>query len=140
VTRIRNISDGWQTDVSARGDNFKYRELSGDRLGARVEELGPGETSSEHHYHTTEEEHVLVLEGSATLVLGEEHHSLSVGDHIWFPAGEEVAHHIINNTDSIFKFFVFGERRVDDVVFYPMQQVMIVKSLGNKRLTYRDTK
>ena len=103
-------------------------DLSGVQLGARIEELGPGATSSYHHYHTAEEEHVLVLSGVATLRLGDEALELVEGDHIWFPAGEEVAHHLKNTSTELLKYLVFGERKRDDVVFYPKGSVMLVKS------------
>jgi len=138
MPKISNINSDWQEEESARGGTWKYRDLSGDRLGVRIEELSPGDTSSEHHFHTTEEEHVIVLEGSATLVLGADHHELDVDDHIWFQAGNEIAHHIKNNTKKSFKFLVFGERNPEDIVVYPEHQVMMVKSLGFKQFTYRN--
>jgi len=137
MSKISNINEGWKEDEPTRGGTWKYRDLSGERLGVRIEELAPGGTSSEHHFHTAEEEHVIALEGSATLVLGTEHHTLDVGDHVWFPAGEETAHHIENNSHNPFKFLVFGERNSQDVVVYPQHQVMMVKSLGFKQFTYR---
>ena len=138
MSRISSINKEWKEEESIRGGTWKYRDLSGDRLGVRIEELAPGGTSSEHHFHTTEEEHVIVLEGTATLVLGTEHHKLDAGDHTWFLAGEDTAHHIKNTSDKPFKFLVFGERNSQDVVVYPRHQVMMVKSLGFKQFTYRD--
>ena len=132
--RIKNIE---QIDFERQGD-WHYKDLSGERLGVRIEETPPGSSSSIHHYHTLEEEHVIVLEGSATLVLGSDEYTLTKGDHIWFPAGEEVAHHIENRTDEPFRFLVFGERITGDVVVYPNDDVMLVKApAGMRRYRYR---
>lgn len=127
----------WEERTNPRGETWRFIDLSGKRLGVRVEEMQPGETSSVHHFHTLEEEHVLVLEGSATLILGADRHALKAGDHVWFEAGKEEAHHIENTSSQPFKFLVFGERNPQDVVVYPEQQVMLIKSLGWKQFTYR---
>ena len=124
-------------EVLPRGERWRYVDLSGEHLGVRIEAMAPGESSSEHHYHSMEEEHVLIMEGAATLVLGEAETALKPGDHVWFPAGREVPHHIENRSDADVKYLVFGERCAGDVVFYPKHQVMTVKGLGWKRLTYR---
>ncbi len=137
MTRIRNISEGWKSEETQREGLWKYRDLSGDHLGVRIEEIEPGATTSVHHYHTTEEEHVLLMEGELTLVLGDEDSKLKQGDHVWFPAGEQEAHHFRNDADQSAKVLVFGERRQDDVVVYPEKQVMLVKALGRKFVTYR---
>lgn len=46
-------------------------------------------------------------------------HSGPYATDLWFAAGEAVAHHIENTSDAPLKFLVFGERKRDDVVFYP---------------------
>ena len=137
MARVRKLDEDWQAQKNPRGETWRFRDLSGDHLGVRVEELAPGETSSEHHYHSSEEEHVLVLAGRATLQLGDEQIELVEGDHVWFRAGEAVAHHIINSSDELFRFLVFGERKPDDIVMYPEHQVMLVKSMNNAQYTYR---
>jgi len=133
--RITNIhtADFQRGESERDSQTWRYLDLSGEHLGVRIEETPPGGTTSYHHYHTTEEEHVLVLSGSATLCLGEERIPLNEGDHVWFPAGETVAHHIKNTATVPFRYLVFGERNADDVVFYPKGGVMVVKSAGTAR-------
>ena len=136
-TNIHNSS--FEEGESQSGEeSWRFLDLSGDHLGVRIEITPPGSTTSHHHYHTAEEEHVLVIAGTATLHLDDDTVELVEGDHIWFPAGEEVAHHIENTSDNPFRFLVFGERKMDDVVFYPKGQVLLVKSSsGNRQFTYR---
>lgn len=123
------------------GATGRQLTMNGEHLGVRIEEMDAGATSSYHHYHTAEEEHVLVLKGTATLHLGDGQIDLSEGDHIWFPAGEDVPHHIENTSRDPFKFLVFGERKPDDVVFYPDSSVVLVKSVKGVQLyNYDDHK
>ena len=140
--RLTNIhTAAYEEGESSRIEEATWRflDLSGKHLGVRIEETPVGGTTSHHHYHTAEEEHVLVLDGTATLHLGDEDVELTTGDHIWFPAGEAVAHHIENTSDGPFKFLVFGERKQDDVVFYPKDSVVLVKSsAGVQTYTYEE--
>src|SRR5262245_24879721 len=137
--RITNINTAkYQEGEAQRGEaTWRFLDLSGEHLGVRIEETPPGGTTSYHHYHMQEEEHVLVLAGTATLYLGDSKIALEEADHVWFPAGEEVAHHIENTSSKPFRFLVFGERRTDDVVFYPDGPVMLVKSArGSQQYKY----
>ena len=143
--RITNINTATYDEAEARRGEpaWRFLDLSGEHLGVRIEETPPTGTSSYHHYHLQEEEHVLVLAGTATLHLGDDAIALNEGDHVWFPAGEDVAHHIENSSSEPFRFLVFGERKTDDVVFYPDAPVMMVKTSQGKQLyTYekRDVK
>ena len=138
LTNIHTVQ--WKPETNARGQPWSSLDLSGEHLGVHLEALPPGDRSSTHHYHTLEEEHVLILEGAATLVLGSEEISVSAGDHFWFPAGKEEAHHLENRSNANVKFLVFGERCAGDVVVYPGNKVMLVKALGWKQFTFDERK
>jgi uncharacterized cupin superfamily protein len=133
---IHTQTTKWSTGNSA-DLTYRYKNLDGQHIGARIEELAIGGTSSYHHYHTSEEEHVFILSGQATLFWGDSKIPVSQGDHIWFQAGEEIAHHLINQSDELCTYLVYGERKKDDVVVYPDAQVMMIKSLGRRQFTYR---
>jgi uncharacterized cupin superfamily protein len=139
--RVTNIHDAsLEERKSPRGESdWRCLDLSGDHLGVRIEELPPGSTSSYHHYHTAEEEHVLVIEGIATLHLGHEAVAIRKGDHVLFPAGAEVAHHIENSSPDTVTYLVFGERKQDDVVMYPQNSIALVKSSqGHRWYTFEE--
>lgn len=133
---VRTESIDWIAEKH-RDLECRYKDLSGKHIGARIEELSPGSTSSYHHYHTSEEEHVFILTGEAVLFFGDSEYSVAVGDHIWFQAGDEIAHHFENRSESPCTYLVYGERKSNDVVMYPDAQVMLVKALDRKQFTYR---
>lgn len=138
---IRNIDrDEWVESTDTRGASWRYKDFSGEHLGVRVEEISPSGSSSYNHFHTLEEEHVVILSGEAILTVGTEEFILNQGDHICFSAGKEEGHHIENRTDDVCKYLVFGERNKQDVVVYPKLGVMMVKALDNKQFTYRSLK
>lgn len=133
--RVTNIDEAdLEVKKSARGEaDWRCLDLSGEHLGVRVEELQAGSNSSYHHYHTSEEEHVLVLKGVATLHYGDKTVQIKKGDHVFFEAGEEIAHHIENTSDEPLTYLVFGERKQDDVVIYPESSIALVKSSRGHR-------
>jgi len=55
-----------------------------------------------------EEEHVLVLEGSMTLRLGDKRYPLAAGHYACFPAGQKVGHALINETGAPCRYLVLG--------------------------------
>ena len=133
--RVTNIKEAnLEVRKSPRGEaDWRCLDISGEHLGVRIEELPPGGNSSYHHYHTAEEEHVLVLEGTATLHYGKNAIPLKKGDHVSFIAGEEIAHHIENSSTEALTYLVFGERKQDDVVIYPENSIALLKSSQGHR-------
>lgn len=135
---VTNVNEAeFQELTTPRGESLRQIDLSGRHLGVRIEDLPPGGTSSYHHYHTLEEEHVLVLSGTATLHLGSAQHGLREGDHVCFLAGDPTPHHIENSGSGRLRFLVFGERNPGDTVVYPNGPVMLVKALGNALFHYQ---
>ena len=123
------------------GQTWRHVTLDAERLGVRVEELAPGEASSVHHWHTAEEEHLLVLAGVGTLLTGTGDDlavtEVVAGDHVCFRAGVQVPHHLENRSDAALRYLVFGERNPHDVVVYPEHQVMLTKGWDMRTHSYR---
>jgi len=62
------------------------------------------------HSHNIEES-VLVVEGIAIAVIGEERYELRAGDATWIPAG--IPHHFIQQGEGVLRiYWVYGGRRV----------------------------
>ncbi len=129
----RSNAMDWEELRGPGGLSWHVKDLSGERIGARFEQLAPGAQSSFHHYHTVEEEHVLMVDGAVTLVSDDGEHTLTAGDHVWFPAGRTIAHHLENRGAAPCSYLVFGERTDNDVVVYPEHDVMLLKSLGRRQ-------
>lgn len=89
------------------------------KIGFGIVELSPGCNTLPGHYHTKEEEHLYVLEGTGTLHLGNETYHLIKGSYVNFPAGQEVTHYLSNESDEPLIYIMVGERLEDDEVVYP---------------------
>jgi uncharacterized cupin superfamily protein len=116
------------------GSRFKHLTIAamGEQyhVGVQIEELAPGAQSSPAHYHMLEEEQVLVLEGKVTLRLGTDRYEMKAGDHVCFPAGQTAGHCLINESDSVCRFLVIGEKNPNEVCVYTDSQKVMVRSLG----------
>jgi uncharacterized cupin superfamily protein len=126
----------------------RFRVLSDTRKGTRrigiaYEELPPGKQSCPFHYHMLEEEHIIAMEGEATLRLGAERYPIKAGDYVAFPAGERTGHCLVNESDRPFRFIMIGDNQRNEVCVYPDSSKVLVRALGvilrdKERLDYWD--
>lgn len=111
-------------EAFSHGERFgmRYRQLGEfggcSHVGVCMEELAPGKQTCPAHYHMLEEEHLLVLEGKATLRLGAYTFALSAGSYVCFPAGQKAGHTLVNNSDAPCRYLIIGERNPNDVIVY----------------------
>lgn len=119
----------------SKGTRFgsRMRDLSragGEaRVGVILEELDPGKQSVPLHYHMLEEEHLYVLDGAVTLLLGDERIPMRAGDFVTFPAGQKVGHALVNEGDRPCRYLMIGEDRPDEVVVYPQSGKVGIRAL-----------
>lgn len=82
--------------------------------------LAPGVWSSQRHWHSAEDEFVMVLEGEVVLVTDAGEEVLRAGDCAGFKAGDRDGHHLQNRSDRDAVVLEIGGRRPgDDSVDYP---------------------
>jgi uncharacterized cupin superfamily protein len=130
----------WEEWAEVPRFGVRYRHLGraalGEdyRVGVAIEELAPGKQSSPAHYHMLEEEHVFILAGELTLCLGAETYRMKTGDYVCFPAGQKVAHCLVNEGDVVCRYVIVGERNPSDVVVYPYTNKVLVRALGRRAI------
>lgn len=102
-------------DAAVRGR--LYRRLAPvaglTAMGASHVVLEPGAWSSQRHWHDDEDELVVMISGTATLIEGTEGEEptrtpLRPGDICAWAAGEGVAHHIVNDSGQPCCFVAIG--------------------------------
>jgi uncharacterized cupin superfamily protein len=95
------------------------RQAGSERLGLSLWELPPGEAAYPYHFHYTEEELVLVIEGAPRLRTPEGWRELSNGEVVAFPRGERGGHQLVNHTADTVRFLSFSTSGEPDIVIYP---------------------
>ena len=119
---------------------IKYQVLSefagASQITVCMEILPPGKQANQAHYHMLEEEHLLVLEGSMSVRLGEKSYPVQAGHYVCFVAGNKVPHSIYNHTDQPCRYLILGNTQKGDVMVYPETDRVHVKLTGE---SYRKT-
>jgi uncharacterized cupin superfamily protein len=109
--------------VNTRDDGVTTLHLSDagglTQFGCYVETLPPGATSSERHWHSSEDEALYLLSGTATVVDDDGTHLLSPGDAALWRRGEANAHHVQNHSDAPCTYVIAGARVQGDICTYP---------------------
>ena len=107
-----------------RPEGFRSRrqrigyELGSELVGISQFELPPGETAYPYHFHYSDEEIVIVLEGRPTLRMPEGLCTLEPGEAVRFPLGAEGAHQLRNDTAERVRFLSISSSGRPDIVHY----------------------
>jgi uncharacterized cupin superfamily protein len=106
-------------------------------FGVNLSRLDPGAVSSLRHWHTGEDEFLLVLEGTPTLVTDDGERVLGPGLAAGFPAHTENGHRLENRSDGPVIYVEVGTRSSRDVVTYPDADLELIKDDVAKQRTFR---
>ncbi|WP_420426814.1 cupin domain-containing protein [Algiphilus sp.] len=118
---------------NARRINKSLGDLTGLKgFGFHLIEIEPGHESTEFHKHYHEDECVYILEGTAEAFIGDQKFSVKAGDFLGYRAGGD-AHTLYNNSSSILRCIVVGQRLDHDVGDYPKLNKRIYR---NKELAW----
>jgi uncharacterized cupin superfamily protein len=98
--------------------------------------LPPGAWSSQRHWHSTEDEFVMVMAGEVVLVTDAGEEALRAGDCVAFPAGDADGHHLINRSRADAVVLEVGTRRPDDRTVY--SDIDMVAEPGEQGFRHRN--
>ena len=109
----------WQTngDVTLRQSQAVAPGLTA--FGANRTVLPPGAASSLRHYHTSDDELVIVLSGELVMLTNAGETAMRAGDIASFPKGVADAHCFVNRSNEAAVLIAIGDNRDEDTCFYP---------------------
>jgi uncharacterized cupin superfamily protein len=123
VQRFNLFSEDWEVESDRAG--FRSRRTSvrprigGERIGASLYELDPGEAMFPYHLHHANEEWLVVLGGRPTLRTPEGERELGAGDTVCFPRGADGAHQVVNRSDAPARVLMLSTLIKPEVAEYP---------------------
>lgn len=89
------------------------------RFGVNRLHLQPGAWSGQRHWHSHDEEFVMVLSGEVVMVTDEGEEVMRAGDCAGFAAGDTNGHHLINRSEAEAVVLEIGtDHPADDVCTY----------------------
>jgi uncharacterized cupin superfamily protein len=112
-------------DESSEQPGFSWRraplarQAGGERLGASLFALPPGQAAYPLHYHLGNEELLIVIAGTPSLRTLDGERTLEPGEVVSFPRGEAGAHQIVNRSDAEARVLLFSEMNAPEVVVRP---------------------
>jgi uncharacterized cupin superfamily protein len=102
----------------------------GSQVGVGIDILKPRQFSNRFHFHLREEEHIFILKGSATLILGSRRYVMKERDYCCFPAGQRAGHHLLNHTQQNCVFMTIGDNKPDDIACFPNTGKARIRATG----------
>ena len=109
----------FKSGVAARRKQRLGDALGLKNFGVNLTTIPPGAASALRHWHSHEDEFVYVLSGELVLVTNEGEQRLGPGMCAGFPAGKADGHCLVNRTDRDAVYLEVGDRRSEDAVTYP---------------------
>jgi len=98
--------------------------------------LPPGGWSSQRHWHTHEDEFVVVLEGELVLIEDDGRTLLRAGECAAFPKGSGNGHHLVNESASTAVYLEVGSRQPLDVAI--CSDVDLMSANADGRFVHKD--
>ncbi|MCK4359328.1 MAG: cupin domain-containing protein [Candidatus Cloacimonetes bacterium] len=130
IYNLDDIPDNFIDDPNFRSDlKTKYLgALAGsEKLYVNIDFVKPGAKSVKYHSHSLQEEFFLILEGKGEVRINNKEFIVKKGDFFAKPAGKEIAHQFINNSNEILKILDCGVNDKNDIITYSDENVIYVK-------------
>lgn len=112
-------------DSESDRDGFAHRrarigwQAGSERLGASLYEVEPGQATFPYHWHSANEEMLIVLAGRPSVRGPGGWRELSEGEVVGFRVGSEGAHQIANWSEEPVRFLVVSEMNAPELSGYP---------------------
>lgn len=137
---LDELDDYEASDDGPFGEKYSVvsDKIGAQKLGYSVTIVPPGKKVCPFHNHRINEEMFLILEGTGTLRFGEQEYPLKPHDIIACPpGGPEVAHQIINTSDSDIKYLCLSTNEPYDICEYPDSNKMMAMVGGQGERKFR---
>lgn len=95
------------------------RRLGGELLGGSIYVLAPGQKSFPYHFHHSNEEMLIVLEGDVVVRTPEGEQAAGPGDSLIFVRGPAGAHQVINRSEHQARILMMSTMIEPEIAEYP---------------------
>jgi len=121
----------------------RRKQRLGDALGLKnfgvnLTTLPPGAVSALRHWHSHEDEFIYVVSGELMLLTNAGEQRLIPGTCAGFPAGKADGHCLVNRTDRDAVYLEVGDRKPDDAVTYPDDDIAGRATPQGRRFSKKD--
>jgi len=128
----------FRSRVSGRRKQRLGNALGLKNFGVNLTTIPPGAVSALRHWHTHEDEFIYVLSGELVLITDGSEQVLGPGMAAGFPAGRADGHCLVNRTGGDAVYLEVGDRRPEDAVTYPDDDIAGRATPQGRRFTRKD--
>ncbi len=125
--QINLHSDEWSSENDRPGFRWRRMRIAGERLGASLYELPPGERTWPYHYEIGNEELLVVVAGRPTLQAPDGERELEPGDCVLFAQGPEGAHQVINRSAEPARVLIVSNFALPRAAFRPESGKVMIR-------------
>lgn len=133
-----NYPEPFKSRVSTRRKQKLGDALGLKSFGVNLTTIPPGGRSALRHWHSREDEFIYIVSGELTLVTGDGEQRLGPGTCAGFPAGRPDGHCLVNRTSRDAVYLEVGDRKPDDAVTYPDDDIAGQATPQGRRFTRKD--
>ncbi len=124
--------------VAARRKQRLGDALGLKHFGVNLTTIPPGAASALRHWHSHEDEFIYIVSGELVLVTNNGEQPLTAGMCAGFPAGKPDGHCLVNRTRTDAVYLEVGDRRPEDAVTYPDDDIAGQATPQGRRFTRKD--
>ena len=121
----------------------RRKQRLGDALGLKhfgvnLTTIPPGGASALRHWHSHEDEFIYIVSGELVLMTNDGEQALTAGMCAGFPAGKPDGHCLVNRTGKDAVYLEVGDRRPEDAVTYPDDDIAGQATPQGRRFSRKD--
>jgi len=131
INAIVPFDYGFGGNIQARMADIG-RAIGSQTIGLTIQTMAPGCRSSRRHKHVFQEEILIVMAGSGTLLHGEARVPVQPGDCFCYTPDDSEPHTFENTGTEDLVVWAFGNRFRHEVCLYPDEGVAFVEGLGSE--------
>ncbi len=128
----------FDSDCAGREEHRIGDALGLENFSVNIVRPAPGDWSLQRHWHSRQDEFLLVLEGELTLVIDSGERILAPGDMVGFPAENGDGHHLINRSNQEARYLEVGDRLPGDEASYSNIDMVRVNRAGKTYYAHKD--
>jgi len=128
----------FKAPVAARRKQRLGDALGLKHFGVNLTTIPPGTASALRHWHSHEDEFIYIVSGELVLVTNDGEQPLTAGMCAGFPAGKPDGHCLVNRTRTDAVYLEVGDRRPEDAVTYPDDDIAGQATPQGRRFTRKD--
>jgi len=128
----------FKSRVSTRRKQRLGDALGLKNFGVNLTTIPAGATSALRHWHSHEDEFIYMVSGELMLITDDGEQRLLPGMCAGFPAGKADGHCLVNRTQRDAVYLEVGDRRPNDAVTYPDDDLAGQATPQGRRFTRKD--